>query len=280
MFDVKEENLTEEQKREIIAFKDVIFDGFKQAVAESVPKENAAVLVDEQYGDRILRDAKFEGVGTILTTERSGQKKFFFEFGDGFGDHIERFKPTFAKALVHYNPEDEPEFRQHQLHELKRLSDYCASHESRFLLEVLIGATSSQLAACHESQEEYDRVLRPKLTVQMMEEMQTSGVEPDIWKMEGLESTQDYEMVLQQARSGGRESVGFVILGRGATDEKVEEWIRNGAKVPGVIGFAVGRTIFWESLVQYHGKQISRDEAVKRISHLFQHFYKVFVESK
>jgi myo-inositol catabolism protein IolC len=46
------------QTEEIAAAKQVIYDGFKAAIAAGVPKGKAGILVDEQFGSAILRDAR------------------------------------------------------------------------------------------------------------------------------------------------------------------------------------------------------------------------------
>jgi myo-inositol catabolism protein IolC len=49
--------LTAEQTAEIAATKQVVYDGFKAAVGDGVPQQKAGILVDEQFGSAILRDA-------------------------------------------------------------------------------------------------------------------------------------------------------------------------------------------------------------------------------
>src|SRR3954454_10363905 len=97
--------LTTQQTAEIAAAKQVIYDGFNTAVSLGVPKQNAGILVDEQFGAAILRDAKNNGFVTAAPAEKSGQDEFDFEYGAEFAKHIEAFQPTFCKVLVRYNPE-------------------------------------------------------------------------------------------------------------------------------------------------------------------------------
>src|SRR5215469_1202208 len=116
--------LTTEQTAQIAAAKQVIYDGFKAAVAAGVPKQNAGILVDEQFGAAILRDAKAEAYITACPAEKSGQEEFDFEYGEDFARHIEAFHPTFCKVLVRYNPEGDKALNVRQSARLKRLSDY------------------------------------------------------------------------------------------------------------------------------------------------------------
>ena len=97
--------LTPQQTEEIAAAKRVIYDAFKLAVESGVPKDKAGILVDEQFGAAILRDAHRDGYSTSCSAEKSGQDEFDFEYGEDFAAHIEAFEPTFCKVLVRYNPE-------------------------------------------------------------------------------------------------------------------------------------------------------------------------------
>ena len=62
----------------------MIYDGFQAAVAGGVPKEKAGILVDEQFGAAILRDAAANGFTTACPAEKSGQDEFDFEYGEEF----------------------------------------------------------------------------------------------------------------------------------------------------------------------------------------------------
>ena len=280
MFDVEKQDLTPEIIEKIKEENQIIYEGFKKAVLEKISKKFAAILVDEQFGDEILKDSIKEGYVTLLTTEKSGQNEFAFEYEDQFGEHIKKYNPTFAKALIRYNPEDDPDLKEKQLKELKRLNDFCHDNNYKFMIEVLIGVSESQLLSVGGEKNRYDRELRPKLAVEVVREFQDRGVSPDVWKMEGMEKEEDYRALAERARIDGRDNVGIVVLGRGAEQEEVGKWITSGARVEGIIGFAVGRTIFWDPLVLFKDGKISHDEAVGQISKNFQYFYDLFMNER
>src|SRR5438552_3768731 len=245
-------DLTPEQTADIAAAKQVIYDGFKAAVAAGVPKEKAGILVDEQFGAAILRDAAANSFVTACPAEKSGQDEFDFEFGADFAKHIELFHPTFCKVLVRYNPEGDAALNQRQSARLKQLSDYLhGESQSRFMFELLVPAEKAQLDRLKGDRKAYDLELRPRLMAQTIQELQDAGVEPDVWKVEGLERREDCERLVAVARRGGRNQVGCIILGRGEDDMKVREWLATAAAVPGFIGFAVGRTWFGGPLVDW-----------------------------
>ena len=274
-------DLTTAQTAEIAATKHVIYDGFKAAVQAGVPKEKAGILVDEQFGGAILRDAKAEGYAFACPAEKSGQDEFDFEYGEDFAKHIEAFHPTFCKVLVRYNPEGDQTMNKRQSARLKRLSDYLHSKgESRFMFEMLVPAEKAQLERVNGDKKNYDLELRPRLMVQAILDLQDAGVEPDVWKIEGLERREDCEKIVAAAQRSGRDHVGCIVLGRGEDDKKVQEWLATAAAVPGFIGFAVGRTDFWQPLVDFRANKITRAAAIAEIARRYREFVRIFESAR
>ena len=273
--------LTAEQTAEIAAAKQVIYDGFKDAIAAGVPKEKAGILVDEQFGAAILRDAKTHGYTTACSAEKSGQDEFDFEYGEEFAKHIEAMDPTFTKVLVRYNPEGDETLNRQQSARLKRLSDYLHSESHRlFMFELLVPPEKAQLDRVNGDKHAYDIEFRPGLMAGAIEQLQDAGVEADVWKIEGLDRREDCERVVAVAHRKGRDKVGCIILGRGEDDKKVYEWLTTAAKVPGFIGFAVGRTVFWEPLIDWRAKKITREAAVAEIAGRYRRLVDTFENAR
>ena len=269
------------QTAEIAAAKQVIYDGFKAAIAGGVSRERAGILVDEQFGAAILRDASAAGFITAAPAEKSGQDAFEFEYGADFAGHVEAFRPTFCKVLVRYNPEGDRELNRVQCDRLKQLSDYLGrANASRFMLELLVPPEPAQLDKLKGDRAAYDTELRPGLMVGAIEQLQAAGVEPDIWKVEGLDRRADCERIVAAARAGGRDAVGCIVLGRGENDRKVREWLEVAAGVAGFIGFAVGRTDFWEPLVAWRAHKATRDQTVAEIARRYREFVDIFEQAR
>ena len=269
--------LTAEQTSEIAATKRVIYDGFKTAISEGISKDKAGILVDETFGQAILRDAAKDGYFTACPAEKSGQDEFDFEYGEDFAAHIEAFHPTFCKVLVRYNPEGEQELNRRQAARLQRLSEYLqASGRSQFMFELLVPPEKSQLDLVHGDQKKFDLEIRPRLMVEAIEQLQDAGVEADVWKIEGLDRREDCLRIVAAAKRNGRNRVGCIVLGRGENEEHVHQWLSTAASVPGFIGFAVGRTTFWDPLIQLRAKTITREAAVKKIARRFREWVDTF----
>lgn len=273
--------LSAQQTAQIAAAKQVIYDGFNAAVAADVPKEKAGILVDEQFGAAILRDAKQQGFATAAPAEKSGQDEFDFEYGADYAKHIEAFDPTFCKVLVRYNPAGDRALNLRQAARLKALSDTLrARGRSRFMFELLVPAERAQLDRFGGDKAAYDLELRPRLMLQAIAELQDSGVEPDVWKIEGLDRHDDCAAIVSTARRGGRADVGCIVLGRGENERKVREWLQIAAGVEGFIGFAVGRTDFWQPLVDWRAGTRTREQAVAEIARHYAEFANIFEKAR
>jgi 5-dehydro-2-deoxygluconokinase len=269
--------LTPEQTGQIADAKRVIYDGFTAALAAGVRADEAGILVDEQFGASILRDATAHGYATACPAEKSGQEEFDFEYGEHFADHIEVIHPTFCKVLVRYNPEGDQALNRRQAARLRRLSQYLHDNSrSRFMFELLVPPEQRQLDGVGGDTKAYDLAVRPRLMVQAIQELQDAQVEPDIWKVEGLDRYQDCETIVTTARRGGRDTVGCIILGRGEDAKKVRDWLTTAARVPGFIGFAVGRTVFWDALVAWRARKTTREEAVAEVARRYKEFVDTF----
>jgi len=279
MFGIKNRQPTQVEKKQITNVKKMIFEGFKKALRKDVPREIAGLLVDEEFGADILREAKKTGLTFAMPMEKSGQDEFDFEYGEDYPMHIDEFDPTLVKVLVRYNPEGEMMLNKRQLQRLRSLSDYLQSIRKPFLFELLVPPTEKQLSKSGGSKEAYDREMRPELMVEAMRQIQDAGVEPNIWKLEGVEKTADAKAVVKQARRDGRKAA-VITLGRGESKEQVQKWLKVGAKIPGIIGFAVGRTIFWEPLVEHKVGKIKRDEAIEKIAQNYAEFSDLWLNER
>ena len=269
---------TPEQTATIADAKHLIYEGMEVAVKRGLDAAATGVLVDEQFGGDIPAEARAEGLKLSMPVEKSGQNEFDFEYGADFGAHIEKFNPDFSKVLVRYNPDDpDTEMNQRQLDRLKELADWLHANDRKFLFELLVPATDKQLESVGGDSNRYDGELRPELMRRAIEDCQNFGIEVDVWKIEGVDEQSDAAMLAEQARAGaGREGVTCVLLGRGASTAKVEEWLRAASPVQGFIGFAIGRSIWWDALKSFLDEELDREAAAAKIADNYLHFVDVY----
>ena len=256
---LEDEVVTPEEVSLISDYKHIVYEGFLLALKMGVPKESAAILVDERYGDKIQEEARSLGITRIIPTEKSGQDEFDFQYSHDFIYHIEKYKPDYVKVLVRYSPAGDKELNVRQIARLKTINEFCHENHYKFLFELLVRPPSDA-----------------RIMLASIKELQDNGIEPDIWKVEGVENFDEMRQVVEQVRSRGRQDVGVVVLGRGESDAKVRSWLTIAAKIPGVVGFAVGRTVFKKPLLDYHQGTIKREEAAQAIAQNYKSFVDLF----
>ncbi len=264
-------DLSDEQHQKITDYKQVCFDAMK-SIGEERGFDDLAVLVDEQYGSDIHAEAQEVGVRNMLTMEKSGQEVFDFQEEDWKGT-LERIRPAFAKALIRVTMGKDNTVQNGRL---KELNDYCDQQGIKFLIEPLIQPSEGDMDSVDGDKDRFDAEVRPKRFAECVTELHEAGVQPDVWKIEGCDTEEGMKISSDAVENGGKNGVEIVILGRGAGMDRVEHWLKIGAQGKHVSGFAVGRTLFAETISQLHAGELDRDAAVKIIADKYKHCIEVF----
>jgi myo-inositol catabolism protein IolC len=268
---------TPQEAAAIVDAKRIVFEGLRLACAQDgIRKEEAGVLVDEEFGAAVAREARAEGFVVAIPIERSGQAEFEFEHGTAFGAHVDDLDPTFCKALARYNVEGDAEMNRRQASRLAELSVWLHDRSRLFMFELLVPPEGVQLEAVGGDRARFDRAIRPGLMLAAIDELRGRGVEPDLWKIEGLDDPESCARIGAAVRSGGHDRVSCVVLGRGADEAAVDRWLEAGAGVAGYVGFAVGRTIWWKAIEEYVAGSIDRIEAAKAIAGAYRRLVDVY----
>jgi len=254
------------QRRRVSDLKMLIWEGFEEALAYGAPRERCGVLVDEEFGADVARAARSAGVALAMPVEKSGQDEFELAYGDGFFAHIEDFDPDFVKVLVRYNPEGDPSLNERQEIRLAQLSEWVRAHDASLLFELLVPPTAAQTAKAGDDPRAYERNALPGLIVDAISALQGAGVEPDIWKIEGIDDRAGCARAAAQARLAGRDRVVCIVLGHGADAERVRHWLEVAAGIDGYAGFAAGRTIWRDPITDHLTGKIDREAARDRIA--------------
>lgn len=273
-----------DQYTPIVETKTLVYRGLLRAIDLGVPAEHVGVLVDSEYGSHIQADARAKGIPVACCIEKSGQNVFDFEYGAGWQDHIRFIDPRIIKVLVRHHPADDAGSNREQMTRLKQVSDFIhGTDDHYFMFELLVPAVTDEEQAAGER---YDKELRYRRMIESMQELQDFGIEPDIWKLEGLESPDQAKAVAQAARAGksadgqGRDKVGCILLGRGSDAEQVYAWLRTAAAVPGWIGFAVGRTNFADAIKAYLAGDADEAQVVDTIARNYKKCVDVWLEAR
>jgi len=262
IFGVAHDTPTDEQRNAMVRAKQLVYAGLREALS-SLPAGRPGVLVDDRYGQPVIEAAHGDPVVLAVPVERSGRAWFELEHGEDWKSHLRASRPDYVKVLVRDNPQFARQLRQAQFDALRPVGQVLSDQGIPLLYELLVPATDEQLAKVNGDAARYDRDVRPELVVTVIADNQASGIEPSIWKVEGLETADAARAVVAQARAGGRGGVDAIILGRDAPAERLYHWIDVAAPIDGFVGFAIGRSI-WDDAVRAHHLRELDDEATSR----------------
>ena len=133
-------------------------------------------------------------------------------------------------------------------------------------MELVVPPSETQMEGVGWSKDRFDSELRAELMVRAIADLQAAGVEPDMWKVDGLDDRADCARVASQVQRDGRERVRCVVLGRAADMDRVLHWLATAGAVGGYSGFAVGRTLWWQQLEEFRARTLDRAGAVSQIA--------------
>jgi myo-inositol catabolism protein IolC len=252
------------------AGKVLVVEGLLLAIADGLPRAQAALLADEEYGGPAIRRATEAGVLTAVAVERSGQPEFSFEYGAGFGEHIAAGGAGAVKALVRYNPGGDAERNARSRARLQVLARWLAGRDVRLMVELLVPPEQDQLARVADDRARFEREMRPELTMRAIGELIGAGVAPRYWKLEGLPTRDACEQVARAAAV--TPETRCLVLGRGEDAATVGRWLSLAAPVSGFGGFAIGRTIWAAALADWLTGRADRQRATRRIAACYRHF--------
>src|SRR5882724_4093628 len=271
LFGVTGDNPDTSQLAAMTGAKQLIFAGLREA-ARRMASGHAGVLVDEQYGQAVIDTIRTDSVPVVLAipVEASGHEWFTLQWGDRWREHVDQVRPDYVKVLVRDNPAFDAARRARQLEQLAQVARGLAELGRPLLYELLVPATADQLAQAGGDAGAYDRDLRPGLVARVIADNQAAGVEPALWKVEGLETVAAARQVAAQAKAGGRDA-DLIVLGRDAPTSRLDHWLQVASQVPEFVGFAIGRSI-WEDVVRDYeasdrgvaAAAAARDEVARR----------------
>src|ERR1700677_699284 len=254
--------------------KALIYEGLCH-IAGSIPVGREGVLVDEGSGADVLRRAKSDGLVVLMPIEAPGSIVFELEYHDRFAEHIEAFDPDFFNALVRYNPLDDEGMRQTTITRLAAVSEWAARTNRRWIIELLVPPTPEQQAT-HQNRHGSESAARPALTAQAISQLQSGGVHPAVWMLDGFERPDGADEVLA-AVAAEREHPGqCIVSGRDAPIDEVAHWVTLAAGRR-FVGFAVGRTIWEEPAQRLLAGTMSSDGVIDAVAEAYSTLVDAFI---
>jgi myo-inositol catabolism protein IolC len=265
----------------VTADKLIVYQALLDAAAQLPADVQPSVLIDEEYGASAAELAARSGglITLCMPVEASGHDWFQFAYPGDWQRHAEFFATQHPKVLVRDNPGLDPALRAEQAGLLAEVSAWAEQAGRPLILELLVPATDADKDATGGSADRYDDELRPGHTLRVMEYLQDRGVAPAIWKVEGLDRRADAVAVAATAKRGGR-SAQCIVLGRHAPRAKLDRWLEVAAPLPGWIGFAIGRSIWWDALLAHRHGECTADEARQRVTRAYLDYARDYLRAR
>jgi myo-inositol catabolism protein IolC len=259
----------------------LVYQALVDATSTLPDSAQAGILVDEEYGTEVAELAADSGgrINLSMPLEASGKTWFEFAYGDNWKLHADRFRTDHAKVLIRDNPSLAVPDRLQQAERLKIVSAWAIETRRHLIVELLVPPTDDDLKSVDGDRKRYDDELRPRLTLDVIGFLQDHGADPALWKVEGMDTSADAAAVADLAKRGGR-TADCIILGRHASKEDLDRWLEVAAPLPGYVGFAIGRSIWWDPLADHLAGTIAADVARAQIAKNYLYFAHAYLDAR
>ena len=226
--------------------------GLRAVVAVAQGDARFGVLLDGRYGFEALTQAADHPYWVGRPIELPRSRPLEFESSADVATELATWPLNHVvKCLVLYHPDDEPELRDRQDRQLKRLFDACRKTRHELLIEVIL--PSGMPVDAHTA-------ARAILSIY------EAGVRPDWWKLEPSSSPATWKNIERAIARGDPYCRGVVLLGLSAPQCELAASFAIAAPFKIVKGFAVGRTIFGEIAREWFRGVTGDEAAVKRMA--------------
>jgi len=209
-------------------------DGFRLARERSPRvREFGALLLDAQYSSDVIAEARRDGVVAGTPAEKAGA----FPLAWATEPFDRALIGAFVKVLVRFRPDDADEIRDGQWHKLDTLQSWCRRAGTQLVVEVLVPRRQ-------EPEDTFDAAGRPAMLADFIGESYRRGLTPQFWKIEGTPAA-DGARTIDRAIAA-QPQCRQIILGKAADIATIERWFAAAYGSVTAVGFAIGRSVFWE----------------------------------
>lgn len=234
--------------------KRVAYDGFRRARHRSPEVRDAgALLLDEQYASPVVADAIEAGIVVGTPAEKAGA----FPLAWSTDPFSRALTGAFVKVLVRYRPDDDEAIREGQWSKLDALQAWCRANGKPLVVEILVARRG-------EPEDDFEAAGRPAMLAGFVAEAYRRRLEPAFWKIEGTLSREGARTI--DAAIAANPACRQILLGKAADLSTIGRWFDAAAESATMVGFAIGRSVFWEPSAAYLSGTIDAEEASAAIA--------------
>lgn len=234
--------------------KGLIFDAFLLARERSAHvRQFGSLLLDTIYAAPYVERARQLGIPVATPAEKAG----VFPLQWGFDPFHAGLRGTIAKVLIRHRPEQPPGEQSAQIDKMLALQAWCRQQRMPLLIEIIV-------MRVHEPEDEFETTGRPAILAAAIRHAYERGLTPDVWKLEGTASHEAARTVDAAIRE--QPGCAQIILGKGADMATIDRWFDSAAACPSAIGFAIGRSVFWDPGTSWLRGTLSAEKAVETMA--------------
>jgi 5-dehydro-2-deoxygluconokinase len=219
--------------------------------------EAAGVLIDDIYGDKALEELTGSGLWISRAFEKAKSRPVEFVGGPNPAATLRTWpEEHVVKCNLYWHPQDDPETKELQEERVLQLFDACIRTDRRLLLEVQ--ATQGM---------EYNE----NSMVELLTRFYEIGVRPEWWKIPPNPDPDVWKRIGDVVRENDPYCAGLLVLGQGATAEKLVESFVAAASEPLCNGFAIGRSIYGDPARHWLAGELGDEELMSSVAERYEH---------
>ena len=221
-------------RQRISEVKQLAADGFRLARDRSPRvREFGALLLDEQYSSAVIANARRDGLLVGTPAEKAGA----FPLAWSTEPFERALTGAFVKVLVRFRPDDADDIREGQWQKLDTLQAWCRRAATPLVVEILVPRRQ-------EPEDTFDAVGRPAMLADFIGEAYRRKLTPEFWKIEGTPALEGARLIDRAIATQPR--CRQIILGKAADIATIERWFAAASGSHTAVGFAIGRSVFWD----------------------------------
>ncbi|OLD14916.1 MAG: hypothetical protein AUJ01_13200 [Acidobacteria bacterium 13_1_40CM_3_65_5] len=235
--------------------KGLIVDAFLKARERSSDvRQSGSLLLDPQYSSAHMARARQAGAVVGAPTEKAGAFPLEWTSATPFAAPP---PGSFVKVLVKDRSDYAPALRVAQFEKLKELQHWCRASAAPLVIEVLVPRD-------REPEQTFEETERPAMLSQTIRDAYQRGIEPEYWKIEGTTSAAGAAAVDRAIAE--RPVCRQIILGKAADASLIAQWFATAAKTSSASGFAIGRSVFWNTCSRFLEGKTSESDAIDEMT--------------
>ncbi len=254
-----EEN--EKQKEDIAVFKSMALEACLEA--QKTEQENVGILLDEEYAESSLHAASDHDIWIGRPIEKAGVFPLELTEEPDIGSRLANWPVNHCvKVLAPLRNDDPKDIYEHQVKLLSQLAQACRLTNHELLLEIITKRN--------------DKACSPEQILSLMQKLYEDNIYPDWWKLEPIENVEFWSKANDIVQQFDPYAQGIIVLGMDAPSDKLASVFDLCKNYKHVKGFAVGRSIFFETARKWFGNKITNQQAKDEMFNKFTTLIKLW----